>query len=38
MVPIFFIGSNAPMLTLTGEIEGTVVGVAMGDEGQDERQ
>jgi hypothetical protein len=38
-VPVLFNGPNsAVLLTSTGEVEGTVSGVAIGKEGQDERQ
>ncbi len=37
--PVLFNASNAPeFLTNTGEFQGTVVGVAIGEDGPDERQ
>jgi len=39
LMPVLLNASNAPeLLTNTGEFEGTVFGVAIGEVGQDERQ
>jgi hypothetical protein len=39
LIPVLFYASNAAeLLTDTGKFEGTIFGVAMGEEGRDERQ
>jgi hypothetical protein len=39
LIPVLFNASNTPAIsTNTGEFEGTVFGVAIGEEGQDQRQ
>jgi hypothetical protein len=39
LIPVVFNASNAPVLaTNTGKFEGTIFGVAIGEEGRDERQ
>jgi hypothetical protein len=39
LIPVLFNASNTPAIsTNTGEFDGTVFGVAIGEDGQDERQ